>query len=71
LGHSEEEIEAASSAAIKASRLQQRLEREAREKEEAMVKALQEKEMQVAQLIRKCESLEANHSKDLQVSEQP
>ena len=54
---------------MRAARARERLERETREKEEAITKALMEKEAQVAQLRAKVEAMEASHSKDLQVGD--
>ena len=63
----EEEAETASSAAIRASRAREKMDRDAREKEKVMTQALRDKEAQVAELLRKCEILEGNHARDLQV----
>lgn len=63
----EDEAETASSAAIRASRAREKMDRDAREKEKVMTQALRDKEAQVAELLRKCEILEGNHARDLQV----
>lgn len=62
----EEEVESSTSAAIRASRMREKVEREARDKDAAMVQALREKEGHVSHLTAKVEALVANHAKDLQ-----
>ncbi len=52
---------------MRAARAREKLERENREKEEAITRALAEKEALVVQLRAKVESMEASHSRDLQV----
>ena len=60
-------MESASSAAIRSSRLREKMDREAREKEAAVTQSLRDKEAQIASLLIKCENMEAAHGKDLQV----